>query len=264
MSRVKYLVIPVLIFFYGCANNSEEVGIDCSSSDLRIEIVDFVKSDCAIPGSVTVQASGGEVDLASDYSYSLNGTSFQSSPVFENLFAGGFSFSARDNLGCIASVSFTLPSEATGITLNLSGEKSNCTSNTGTISADASGGVGELQFSLDGGAFTGTSEYSEVSPGVHSVTVKDEDDCQVTKTIQIVTNTSLSGDIMPIISKDCAISGCHNGSVSPRLVTPSEVAANAARIKSETQARSMPRNRSLTQSEIDLIACWVDDGGLVN
>lgn len=69
---------------------------------------------------------------------------------------------------------------------------------------------------------------------------------------------------MPIIQKDCAISGCHNGSQSPRLETNQEVIANAARIKSETQAGSMPRNRTLSDQEIELIACWVDDGALNN
>lgn len=264
MTRLKFFVITLSIIFYSCENNSEEVGIDCSGSDLSIRVIDFVESDCAIPGSVTVEASGGEVDLESDYSYSVNGVSFQESPQFDNLFAGGFNFSVKDKLGCVASISFTLQSEETGITLNLSGEKSNCVSNTGSITAEATGGVGTLRYSLDGSAFSTNTQYAEVSPGIHSVTVKDDDDCEVTKTIQIVTNTSLDSDIMPIISKDCAISGCHNGSIFPRLVTTAEVISNAGRIKSETQSGSMPRNRTLTQTEIDLIACWVDDGALEN
>lgn len=239
-----------------CESDKEDPGIDCSESDLSIDVIEFVKSDCDVPGSVSLEATGGE----GDYSYSLDGTSFQESTIFDNLFAGNFVFSVKDDVGCIANVPFTLESEPTGITLNLTADESNCISNTGSITAQATGGVGTLSYSLDGGTFNSAISFSGISPGDHTVTVKDEDDCSVSKTVQVVTNTSLARDIMPIVMKDCAISGCHNGSQFPRLTTASEVRQNAARIRSETQTGSMPRDRTLTQEEIDLIACWVDDG----
>lgn len=254
------LTIISLLSFLSCSKDSEDPGVDCSISDLAIEIAASVKSDCDVPGSVTLLASGGE----EDYTYSLDGESFQTSSIFENLFAGGFTFTVRDDVGCTASINFTLESEPTGITLNLSGTESNCTSSTGSISADATGGVGELLYSIDGSGFSATSQFPGLSPGEYSVTVKDEEECSVTKTLQVLTNTSLANDIMPIITKDCAISGCHNGSQSPRLLSTAEVMSNANRIKSETQAGSMPRDRTLTQTEIDLIACWVDDGAKDN
>ncbi|WP_436516069.1 hypothetical protein [Ekhidna sp. To15] len=252
------IIITCLSTLINC--KSDDPGIDCSASDLSLEVSEFVKSDCDDPGSVSLTASGGE----GEYTYSIGGGGFQSSPVFEGLFAGNFTFSVKDELGCIESIQFTLDSEPTGITLNLTGTQSNCTSSTGTITAEASGGVGSLQFAFNGGGFSDTNEFNNIGAGGYSVTVRDEEGCRVTKNIQILTETSLATDIMPIINKDCAISGCHNGSQSPRLISTSEVIANAARIKSETQAGSMPRDRTLTQTEIDLIACWVDDGALDN
>ncbi|MEP1033252.1 hypothetical protein [Ekhidna sp.] len=257
MNRFSALmIITCLSTLINCNSNSDTPGIDCSGSDLSLEVIDFIKSDCDVPGSVSISASGGE----GDYTYSIDNDDFQSSSIFENLFAGNFTFSVKDDIGCTANLRFTLESEPTGITMDLSGSQSNCTSNTGTISAEASGGVGVLRFALDGGDFSEINEFLSVSPGIHTVTVKDDEECGVSKTIQIKTMTRLSNDIMPIVIKDCAISGCHNGSQSPRLISKSEVIANASRIKAETQAGSMPRDRTLTQTEIDLIACWVDDG----
>ena len=68
-----------------------------------------------------------------------------------------------------------------------------------------------------------------------------------------------------IIVTKCAISGCHNGSTSlPDFRSLATVQANSGNIKSFTQTGFMPRNGSLSQNEIDLIACWVDDGALNN
>ncbi len=261
MKRGSALMIIVCFStLVGCNDGSENPGIDCSGSDLSLEITDFVKSDCDEPGSVSLSASGGE----GNYTYSVDDGVFQDSPVFDGLFASNFVFSVMDEKGCVVTKSFRLESEPTGITLNLQGNPSNCTSNTGSIIAQASGGVGNLQFSLNGSGFADSNEFANIGAGDYSVTVRDEEGCRVNKSIKILTNTSLAGDIMPIINKDCAISGCHNGSQSPRLITESEVIANAARIRSETQAGSMPRDGTLTQTEIDLIACWVDDGSKDN
>jgi hypothetical protein len=68
------------------------------------------------------------------------------------------------------------------------------------------------------------------------------------------------------MANSCAISGCHDGSVSslPNFSNLSVIQANASMIKSRTQSGNMPKTGSLTQNQIDLIACWVDDGALDN
>ena len=73
-------------------------------------------------------------------------------------------------------------------------------------------------------------------------------------------NVSYASDISPIISTNCAISGCHAGSQFPDLRIFSNVQSNANTIKSLTQSRAMPKKGSLTPAEISLIGCWVDNG----
>jgi hypothetical protein len=67
------------------------------------------------------------------------------------------------------------------------------------------------------------------------------------------------------MEKNCATTGCHNGvsrSNDFREYTSAKTFANS--IKSKTQDRSMPFDGTLTQDQIDLIACWVDDGAVLN
>ncbi len=71
---------------------------------------------------------------------------------------------------------------------------------------------------------------------------------------------SLSADIMPIISVNCAVNTCHMNGENPMLNTASEVIANADRIRVRTTAGTMPPVDLLTADEIQLISCWVEDG----
>jgi len=76
---------------------------------------------------------------------------------------------------------------------------------------------------------------------------------------------SFSASISPIISTNCALPQCHGGSpFLPDFREFSIIQSKAAKIRTRTQNRSMPQIGSLTQQEIDLIACWVDDGALDN
>ena len=76
-------------------------------------------------------------------------------------------------------------------------------------------------------------------------------------------DVSYASVISPIISQNCK--PCHfDGSQLPDLSNYNSVSANADLIKLVTQNKSMPKNGSLTQDEIDAIACWVDNGALNN
>jgi uncharacterized membrane protein len=85
--------------------------------------------------------------------------------------------------------------------------------------------------------------------------------CRVTKSIHVASKTSFSNDISPIISTNCAISGCHKGTSGlPDFSTLKNIQASASAIKTQTVSRSMPIGKTLTDDEISVIACWVNDG----
>lgn len=55
-------------------------------------------------GSATLNVTGG----TGVYQYSIDGTNFQASPVFNNLFAGGYTITVRDANNCVATHPVTI------------------------------------------------------------------------------------------------------------------------------------------------------------
>ena len=82
-------------------------------------------------------------------------------------------------------------------------------------------------------------------------------------------SATYSKTIEPIISANCAVPNCHDGSNQsiPDWTILENVQAQAALIKERTGNRTMPPSSSgliLLKEEIDDIACWVDNGAQNN
>ena len=74
---------------------------------------------------------------------------------------------------------------------------------------------------------------------------------------------SFATNVKPIIDANCI--GCHGvGGNSPNLTSYALVSASASSVKGAVVSGRMPQGGSLTQEEIDAIACWVDSGALDN
>jgi hypothetical protein len=75
---------------------------------------------------------------------------------------------------------------------------------------------------------------------------------------------SLNMDIMPIINSNCAFAQCHGSGRLPFLTSKQAVIDNANTIRVQVSGGSMPPGGALSDEEIRLIQCWVDDGALDN
>ncbi|MEX2512197.1 MAG: 2-polyprenyl-6-methoxyphenol hydroxylase [Cyclobacteriaceae bacterium] len=79
---------------------------------------------------------------------------------------------------------------------------------------------------------------------------------------------SLSGDVIPIINQNCAVSGCHvSGSNRVNLSVKENILQYANQIRNFTQSGYMPRQGSgltLSDSEKETIFCWVENGAMDN
>ncbi|HET6768383.1 MAG TPA: hypothetical protein VFH08_13325 [Chitinophagaceae bacterium] len=81
------------------------------------------------------------------------------------------------------------------------------------------------------------------------------------------TSAKFSADVNPIIQNSCAISGCHgngSGNGPGALVTFEQIRNAASQIKTAVVNRSMPRGGTLSNAQIQIISCWVDNGALNN
>jgi len=77
---------------------------------------------------------------------------------------------------------------------------------------------------------------------------------------------SWSRDVKVLFETKCAITGCHpsNSSYQVSLETYEQVNANTIYIKPQVVDRIMPRGTPLTDKELFLITCWIDQGALQN
>ena len=158
--------------------------------------------------------------------------------------------------------------EAPAITITAT-TGTNCGNSDGSISATASGGQGKLTFSIDGLGFQESGTFTNLPSGIYAVTVQDESGCTASKTATIFTGISFAALIKPIIANNCAVAGCHvaGGTAPFKLTTFSEIQIRAFAIKSRTSAKTMPppsSGRSLSDQQIQRIACWVNDGAIDN
>lgn len=161
-------------------------------------------------GRIVITAIGGTTPLE----YSIDGgINYQSSNDFTGLSVGTYTISVRDNNGCAAGSSpatFTLTSPPT-LTVSASGTDASCVGvNDGTITALASGGTGNIQFSINGSPLQPGGFFNNLSAGNYTVLAEDQLGCQATTTVVINNNATLSITIDNVINASC--NGATDGS----------------------------------------------------
>lgn len=139
-----------------------------------------------------------------------------------------------------------------------------CGQTGGSFEVTASGGVGKLTYSINGTSFQEANSFKNLAAGKYTVTVKDANNCTNTAQATVESGTSYKASVKSIIEANCATSGCHRGSQSPNLSSFANIQANAERIKIRTVAKTMPPSGGLSDQQINLIKCWVDDGAKDN
>jgi subtilisin-like proprotein convertase family protein len=146
-------------------------------------------------GLITVTLDGGQAP----FMYSLDGTNFQASNVFNNLSAGEYTITITDNDNNETITNTITLTEPTEISVTPMVNES-------TVTLMASGGTGTLSYSLDNTNFQTENVFSNLANGDYTFYVKDENDCVVSSMIVsvLVNNLSITGNILRELS-------CFNG-----------------------------------------------------
>src|SRR5436305_4265132 len=152
-------------------------------------------------GSITVTASGGTGTL----SYSIDGTNFQASNVFNGLASGSYTITVKDANGCTTTTGATV-TIPTAVTASSSNADPLCNGQLGSMTVTFSGGTPGYECSLDNGSFapcTSPATFDNLGAGSHTVAVRDSNAClgpSQTKTIVIPTAINASITTMPASS----------------------------------------------------------------
>ena len=271
MSRFfNFLSVSFLSYcvLFSCSSNDVPQPVDCSVTDLTITVVDTNNpASCGSnDGSIEVTASGGK----SGYTYSINGGPFSAESFFDGLGNGIFKITVRDKTECTKFVEVGLSSgDAPNVTSSIENDAQCLPPHDGSITMNATGGTGPYMYKLNNGSYSANSTFLNVKAGTYNVTVKDGANCEVVVSTTVgkdITGVDYDGDILPVFEVRCKHSGCHpaNGD----WFTYSVAKANALKIKTQTSTRRMPKDPQpggdLTENELALITCWVNDGAPKN
>lgn len=223
----------------------------------------------ATNGSISATASGG----TGPYTFNINGGAFQSGGSFGNLAAGSYTVSAKDANGCTGSGNFTLtaPNPCAGVTITVStsvvGNTPCSTSPTGSISATASGGTGPYTYSINGGAFQASGNFTGLNTGSYTITAKDNNGCTGSASANVSNRPQgpLFTAVKLLLQNNC--NSCHNNTVQNGGMNW-EVDCNIVNFKTRIQDRAvngnpspMPPSGLLPVSERQKITDWINAGG---
>lgn len=249
----------------GCSSSDIEQPVDCSTTGLGLTLksVGIATSCSTADGSITVVANGG----LSPYTYKI-GTIQNQQGVFTQLRAGIYSVSVIDANRCeVLLPNITVMSGDVSFETSFV-EDTECLTGNGAVTITMTDGNPPFQYKIGNGAFSDVNTFTDLQTGSYTVLVQDAESCTLSFQVTVPrgqSGTSWLTEIKPIMDAKCATSGCHNGvSRANNFSLYTDAKKFAAQIKKFTQDRSMPFEGSLTQNQIDLIACWVDDGALQN
>jgi SprB repeat len=254
------LIALALVGIDSCAyEHFEKLATDkCTVSNLSITLVAKNTSNCtASDGSISAAANGG----VQPYSYSIKEGVFQQSNIFASLPGGNYSVVVKDSLGCTATQLVAVNNDQTNIKISASATNdTGCPTANGAIVISVTGAKKPIRYKLNLDQYQSANTFINLKAGSYSITVIDSTNCQRTATVTITRNgPSFSGTISSIISANCSTSGCHNGSRNPNLSTYTGIHNNGAAIVGAISG-NMPPGKRLTQDQINLITCWVNDG----
>ncbi|RYE22536.1 MAG: T9SS type B sorting domain-containing protein, partial [Sphingobacteriales bacterium] len=161
-------------------------------------------------GSVTIAASGG----TTPYEYRRGNGAFQTSPLFENLPAGTYSITVRDAGGCTKEVPVVIEQLPNTLQAAVSSQANvPCAGNSpGSVVIAASGGTAPYEYKVGNRAYQVSNLIENLSPGTHTVTVRDAGGCtrDVSVNIEQASNT-ITADIDTRTDVSC---GSNTGSVT--------------------------------------------------
>lgn len=212
-------------------------------------------------GTITVTAGGGD----GSYMYQLDGGDTGSDHVFTGLSSGTHEVTVTDGEGCSTTETIEVTSQD-GISITFEETDSGCGTSEGAITVIANGGDGNYTYQLGEATAVTGNVFSGLAEGTYQVTVADGSGCETVASTDVKNGLSYDASIKAIIQNSCATTGCHvSGGTSPNLTDFATIQTNADRIKARTGNKSMPAGGgSLTDDEIAMIACWVNDGALNN
>ncbi|GAB4425835.1 MAG: hypothetical protein OHK0039_43680 [Bacteroidia bacterium] len=151
-------------------------------------------------GALTFGGSGG----TPPYSFSLNGSPFQSSATFANLPAGGYVLTLRDANNCTVQLNRTITQPAPLDIVLAAQRHVDCSGNaTGAFTLRGTGGVGPYSYALGAAPLTSDSVFTGLAAGSYLLRLEDANGCPYSETATITEPAPLAATLLGLTDVDC-------------------------------------------------------------
>ena len=171
-----------MIDLNGCTN-SQEFQIE-TTEPIELENISINNTSCGNNnGSIFITANGGVGDL----SYSINGTGFQSTSIFEDLKPGAYTVMAIDQNGCMAMRDVNILSSTALNLVRMESFPSNCGESNGGGLFYFSGKTDDIQIIINGANYFPETTINDLPCGEYNVQVIG-DNCTIDTVLNVGQN----------------------------------------------------------------------------
>ncbi len=230
--------------------------------EAKIEITEIISSgtsSCdAVDGSLLVMVEGGD----GHYEYKLDETDFGPGNEFKNLTSKTYTLTVRDGKGCSVTQTVNIAERNELRILSIDGIPPGCDVADGTLTIEATGGDGKYQYKVGKEDFQSSPYFIELAAGTYEIIVMDGAGCSVYENHQIFSNISYFSNIKPLITRGCVADECHAGKNELLDMTDLEAIREGDSLIIEKIVNGNPisKNGTLTEDEVKMITCWLEDG----
>jgi gliding motility-associated-like protein len=145
------------------------------------------------------------------FEYSLDGTTWQSSNVFNGLIAGTYTVYYRESGGCMGQLTQTIAQPAP-LAAAASSQAATCNGQSnGAITVVPTGGVSPYEYSINGGSSWQTANTFNVAAGTHTITIRDANQCTTSQTVTITEPASMTASA---VTSNATCNGGNDGTIT--------------------------------------------------
>jgi hypothetical protein len=201
---------------WGCTDTAQiaiNIFNPCAGITVAVTTVKTDASPNMSNGTITATATGGSV-----FTYSIDGTTFQTSNIFVGLAAGNYTITVKNSNGCAGTVQVTIGTNdpCAGITVAVTTTKVDPTAgqSNGSITASATGGSG-FTYSINSGAYQASGTFAGLATGNYTITAKNSNGCIGTAIVALNSIDPCAGvTVVVTTTKVDPTAGQSNGSIT--------------------------------------------------
>lgn len=175
-------------------------------------------SACHNDGTIALSKTGG----TTPYSYSTNGTTYQSGSTFTGLAAKTYTGYVKDSKGCIGTLSNIVVGKVASIVVTASKTSASSCFNDGTITLSKTGGTTPYSYSINGTTYQSGNTFTGLAAKTYTGYVKDSKGCvgtlgniTVSKAAALVVSVQSKTDATSCSSANGSIKLSVSGGISP-------------------------------------------------